>query len=67
MALIVRSVVFKLVWLAWPVWVSFAVMATGNHFWLDIAAGWLCRAAGAAIVFGWRELRRRRVLAAAAP
>jgi hypothetical protein len=25
--------------LAWPAWVSFALLATGNHFWLDIAAG----------------------------
>jgi PAP2 superfamily len=26
-------------WAAWPVWVWFAVMATGNHFWLDCIAG----------------------------
>src|SRR5918995_4514777 len=39
MALIVRRLPFKLLWLAWPAWVSFCVMATGNHFWLDIAAG----------------------------
>lgn len=26
-------------WAAWPAWVWFAVMATGNHFWLDCAAG----------------------------
>ena len=29
----------RLLWLAWPAWVWFAVMATGNHFWLDVAAG----------------------------
>jgi hypothetical protein len=29
----------KLFWTIWPLWVWFAVMATGNHFWLDIAAG----------------------------
>jgi hypothetical protein len=29
----------KLVWAIWPAWVWFAVMATGNHFWLDIIAG----------------------------
>ena len=28
-----------MVFLAWPAWVSFALLATGNHFWLDIAAG----------------------------
>jgi hypothetical protein len=46
-ALIVGVVLFsvtrrwwvKAVWIAWPVWVWFAVMATGNHFWLDCIAG----------------------------
>ena len=46
-ALIVGIVLFslcrnrwaKLLWAVWPVWVWFAVMATGNHFWLDIIAG----------------------------
>jgi membrane-associated phospholipid phosphatase len=66
MALIVRRFVFKVLWLAWPAWVSFAVMATGNHFWLDIAAGWLVAALGAAAVFGWRYLRRRGLRAAPA-
>ena len=39
MAALVRRRPLKLVWLAWPAWVSFCVMATGNHFWLDIVAG----------------------------
>lgn len=39
MAGIVRAPIFKVLWLLWPAWVAFAVMATGNHFWLDIAAG----------------------------
>jgi hypothetical protein len=46
-ALIVGIVLFsvcrnrwaKAFWAVWPVWVWFAVMATGNHFWLDCAAG----------------------------
>jgi membrane-associated phospholipid phosphatase len=46
-ALIVGVVLFtvcrrwwvKAFWAAWPVWVWFAVMATGNHFWLDCIAG----------------------------
>jgi PAP2 superfamily len=29
----------KLFWAVWPAWVWFAVMATGNHFWLDCIAG----------------------------
>lgn len=36
---VVRWPVAKALWLAWPAWVTFAVIATGNHFWLDIAAG----------------------------
>lgn len=31
----------KAFWIAWPAWVWFAVMATGNHFWLDCIAGML--------------------------
>jgi membrane-associated phospholipid phosphatase len=29
----------KVFWAVWPAWVWFAVMATGNHFWLDCVAG----------------------------
>jgi hypothetical protein len=34
-----RSLWAKLLWAAWPAWVWFSVMATGNHFWLDCIAG----------------------------
>ena len=54
LAVLVRSPILKLVWLAWPVWVWISVMATGNHFWLDIAAGVLVAAIAAPIVY-WRE------------
>jgi membrane-associated phospholipid phosphatase len=39
LALVVRHWWAKLFWLVWPAWVWFAVMATGNHFWLDCVAG----------------------------
>jgi membrane-associated phospholipid phosphatase len=39
LASVVRRPVFKILWLLWPAWVWFAVMATGNHFWLDVLAG----------------------------
>ena len=29
----------KMFWAFWPVWVWFCVIATANHFWLDVAAG----------------------------
>ena len=36
---IVRTKWAKALWLLWPLWVWFSVMATGNHFWLDIVGG----------------------------
>jgi membrane-associated phospholipid phosphatase len=39
LASVVRRPIFKVIWLIWPLWVWFAVMATGNHFWLDVLAG----------------------------
>jgi len=39
LACLCRSWIWRLVWAAWPAWVVFCVMATGNHFWLDCAAG----------------------------
>jgi membrane-associated phospholipid phosphatase len=66
MALIVRRKVFKALWLAWPAWVWFTVMATGNHFWLDIAAGVVVAGLGAAVVYGPSILRRRLAAPAAA-
>ena len=39
LASLVRSRYLKLAWTLWPTWVWFTVVATGNHFWLDIAAG----------------------------
>ena len=58
LAAICRNWIVRLVWLAWPVWVSFSVMATGNHFWLDIAAGWLVACLAAVILYR-KELRAR--------
>jgi membrane-associated phospholipid phosphatase len=39
MAMLVRSRWARVAWTLWPTWVWFTVMATGNHFWLDVAAG----------------------------
>jgi membrane-associated phospholipid phosphatase len=38
---LVRSRIAKALWLAWPAWVAFSVISTGNHYWLDIAAGFV--------------------------
>jgi membrane-associated phospholipid phosphatase len=58
---VVKSRLAKALWLAWPAWVWFSVMATANHFWLDIAAGVVVALIAGAVVYR-RELRglRRR-------
>jgi membrane-associated phospholipid phosphatase len=61
MALVVRRRVFKALWLAWPAWVCFAVMATGNHFWLDIAGGIAVAGVAALVLHGRPFLARRRL------
>ena len=57
MAMLVRSRFMRVAWTLWPSWVWFSVMATGNHFWLDIAAG-----VGLVVVAGtwvaWIESKR---------
>ena len=69
-ALIVGIVLFsvcrtrwlKPLWLLWPLWVWFSVMATGNHFWLDVLAGILVATIALAVIYGrpFRFLRRSR-------
>jgi membrane-associated phospholipid phosphatase len=39
LALLMRRWWTRALWLAWPLWVWFCVMATANHFWLDVLAG----------------------------
>ena len=51
LASVVRRPVWKAVWLLWPAWVWFSVMATGNHFWLDVLAGIVLAIIALAIVY----------------
>jgi hypothetical protein len=60
LAVLVRPVWLKALWLAWPAWVWFAVMATANHFWLDIAAGIVVVLVAAAVIHH-RTLKRALV------
>ena len=39
LAYVCRHRLAKVAWGLWPAWVWFSVMATGNHFWLDVVAG----------------------------
>lgn len=51
-------------WLVWPVWVSFALIVTANHFWLDAAAGVLVAGLGGGIALC---IERRRAARQALP
>jgi membrane-associated phospholipid phosphatase len=51
LASVSRHWIAKILWLLWPVWVWFAVMATGNHFWLDVFAGVVLGSVALAIVY----------------
>jgi membrane-associated phospholipid phosphatase len=59
MAALVRSTWAKVLWTLWPSWVWFTVMATGNHYWVDIAGGVLIALIAASLVV-WGETWRSR-------
>jgi hypothetical protein len=52
LAITVRRWWMKLFWTIWPAWVWFAVMATGNHFWVDCVAGVAVALVSLGIVYG---------------
>jgi membrane-associated phospholipid phosphatase len=51
LASVTRRYWAKALWLLWPVWVSFAVMASANHFWLDVVAGMIVGGIAMALVY----------------
>jgi hypothetical protein len=51
LATVVKRWIFKVIWLLWPAWVWFTVMATANHFWLDIVAGVAVAGLAAAVIY----------------
>jgi membrane-associated phospholipid phosphatase len=57
-----RRRLWKALWLLWPGWVWFSVMATGNHFWLDVLGGIVVATIALAVIYGrpLRFLLRRR-------
>ncbi|HET7555402.1 MAG TPA: phosphatase PAP2 family protein [Gaiellaceae bacterium] len=58
LALLVRPLWLKLLWLLWPCWVAVALVASGNHFWLDVAGGFVLVAI-ALPATSWLERRRK--------
>jgi membrane-associated phospholipid phosphatase len=59
LAAVVRNRAGRVLWLLWPAWVWFSVMATANHFWLDVVAGILLAVVTLALVY--RERARRLI------
>jgi membrane-associated phospholipid phosphatase len=57
LAAIVRRWWTKALWLLWPAWVWFSVMASANHFWLDCVAGIFVAILAMTAVYN-RRLRR---------
>ena len=57
---VVRSRLAKALWIAWPVWVGFAVISTGNHYWLDVVAGYVLAVATGLALHRVRTLRLQR-------
>jgi membrane-associated phospholipid phosphatase len=47
LAVVARHIVSTVLFAAWPAWVAFSLIASGNHFWLDIAAGAILAVVGA--------------------
>jgi hypothetical protein len=71
MAFVCRRLWSKVLWLLWPPWVWFTVMATGNHFWLDCLGGVLVALVAAPVVDArfrfWRSGRSHKTRAVPAP
>lgn len=58
-ARLARHRVTQVFWLAWPLLVAWVVVVTGNHYWVDIALGWMVAAVSALVA--------QRLLARARP
>lgn len=63
MVSLVRSAWAKVLWTLWPSWVWFTVMATGNHYWLDVAAGIAIAILAASVVMWVENSKARETLA----
>jgi membrane-associated phospholipid phosphatase len=57
MAAMARRTAVKALWTAYPLLVTFVVVATGNHWWFDAAAGAVVAAAAAFAAVGFARTR----------
>lgn len=59
LALLVRRVWLRVLWLLWPTWVAFSLIVTGNHYLSDIVAGILLVCVAAPATAALEHLRRQ--------
>jgi membrane-associated phospholipid phosphatase len=57
---LVRSRLAKALWFAWPLWVAFTVISTGNHYWLDVMVGFVLAIVTGVALRQARSMRLRR-------
>jgi membrane-associated phospholipid phosphatase len=57
-----RSLLARILWLIWPAWVAFSVMGTGNHYWLDVLAGFALALLTGLVLFRGRIFSRWRAV-----
>lgn len=60
MVSLARSRLAKALWALWPAWVAFTVISTGNHYWLDVVAGFAIALATGYVLRRLPALRLRR-------
>jgi membrane-associated phospholipid phosphatase len=58
-ARLARHRLMRAFWIAWPFLVAWVVVVTGNHYWVDVALGWMVAATAALVA--------QRLLARARP
>ncbi len=57
-AIVCRSRFAKAFWAAWPLLIAWVVIVTANHYWVDVALGWMVAATAAVVAH--RLLARAR-------
>ncbi len=57
-AIVCRNRFAKAFWAAWPLLIAWVVIVTGNHYWVDVALGWMVAATSALVAH--RLLARAR-------
>ena len=55
--MLVRRMVFKVLWAFYPLVILFAIVVTANHFWLDAAIGALVAVAAAVAAYRLSKAR----------